>query len=143
LPLPKATPPEPETAHPHTNLSTVTSGPDYISAEELDLLSFFSSEPKQRDADVPWPYNDSLYEANVDGVSLSFAVAPAYKDVRIILKTGEHIVYELNAVGVDDVKYHNDGGRETLEIIVSPRDRLWLRVAPRIQVSHTLAASEA
>ena len=113
------------------------------SAEELDLLGFFGMEPKRMDVDVPWPYNDFLYEVQVGDLSLSFAIAPACKDVRIILKAGNRVVYELNAVGVDDVKYHNDNGRETLEVVISTRDRLWVRVTPTIQLSQELSFGEA
>ncbi len=107
-----------------------------ISAEELDLLTFFECEPKKLDADVPWIYNDLLYECKQEDLSLSFAVAPSYKDVRLILKHREAVLYELNAVGVDDVKYHNDSGRETLEIVINDQDRFWLHLRPSLYISH-------
>jgi len=94
-----------------------------ITAEELELLGFFGVEPKRLDPDVPWPYNDFVYEVQRGDMSLSVAVAPAYKDVRIVWKSGSQALYELNAVGVDDVKYHNDSGRETLEVAISSHNR--------------------
>ena len=33
-----------------------------ISVDELDLLTFFECEPKTLDSDMPWVYNDLLYE---------------------------------------------------------------------------------
>jgi hypothetical protein len=107
-----------------------------ISVEELDLLGFFSVEPTRLDADVPWPYNNFSYAVQQGGLSLTVALAPAYKDVRIILTSGSDAIYELKALGVEDVKYHKDGIRETLEIVLTARDRLWLRVWPSISVSH-------
>jgi len=107
-----------------------------ITAEELELLGFFGVEPKRLDPDVPWPYNDFVYEVQRGDMSLSVAVAPAYKDVRIVCKSGSQALYELNAVGVDDVKYHNDSGRETLEVAISSHDRVWLRIDPLICVMH-------
>lgn len=107
-----------------------------ISADDLDLLTFFECEPKLRDADVPWIYNDALYEFSLGGLSLSCAVAPSYKDVRLILKNGLHILYELNAMNVSDVRCHKDGNREALEIELSDHDRLLVRLKPSISISH-------
>ncbi|WP_172205386.1 hypothetical protein [Niveibacterium sp. COAC-50] len=107
-----------------------------ISADELDLLTFFECEPKLRDADVPWTYNDALYEFSLGELSLSCAVAPSYRDVRIILKSGTHILYELNAMGVADVRYHNEGNRELLEIELGNHDQLWVRLKPAIGICH-------
>jgi hypothetical protein len=109
-----------------------------IRAEEIELLSFFEVEPRRLDKDVPWPYNDFLYEVQRGDLSLSFSVAPAYKDVRIILKKDETQLYELNAVGVEDVIYHNDKGREAVEIVINETDRLWLRVKPEIKLTHEI-----
>ncbi len=111
----------------------------YITAEEWELSSLFGVEPKRLDPGVPWPYNDFVYEVQQSEMSLSVAVAPACKDVRIILKSGSVSLYELNAVKVSDMKYHNDNGRETLEVIITPRDRLWLRVHPSIYISHAVS----
>jgi hypothetical protein len=108
---------------------------DVISAEELELLSFFEVEPKKQDRDVPWPYNDFLYEVAQGDLRLSCAVAPAYKDVRIILKRGGSTLYELNAMDVRDVKYHNDKGKESLAFVLSERETLWLRLKPEISIT--------
>jgi hypothetical protein len=116
---------------------------DDVSVEELELLGFFGVEPKRLDLSVPWPYNDFLYEVKQGEMSLTFAVAPAYRDVRIIWKSGSVSLYELNAVGVEDVKYHNDSGRETIEVAISRRNKLWLRILPNISISHEATEREA
>ena len=107
-----------------------------ITADELELLTFFECEPKKLDADVPWVYNDLLYEFKQDGLALTFSVAPSYKDVRLILKNGDVVLYELNAVGVVDVKYHNDSSVETVEILINSQDRLWVRLKPILSINH-------
>jgi hypothetical protein len=76
-----------------------------ITATEIDLLSFFEVEPKARDEAVPWPYNDFLYETARGRFHISFAVNPAYRDVRFILSVDGQAIYELNALGVTDVRY--------------------------------------
>lgn len=113
----------------------------YISAGETDLLSFFEVEPTPYDVGIPWPYNDFLYEVTRGDVSLSFAIEPASKDVRIIAKRNGEQFYELNAMGIDDVLYHKDQWGEILEIVVNARDRLQLRVKPRIVITHEVSVT--
>ena len=113
-----------------------------ISAEEWEVLSFFEVEPKLADKDVPWPYNEFLYELERGDLFLSCAIAPAYRDVQLILKRGDEKLYELNAMGVDDVKYENQHGIEILEIVLSPRERIRLKVKPQIHIAHH-ASSES
>src|SRR5215471_11705136 len=103
-----------------------------ITASDLDVLSFFEVEPKPRDADVPWPYNDFLYETTRGEFQISFAVAPAYKDVHFILSRNGRRLYELTAVGIDDVRYEKDGSGELLEVLVGPRESLTIRLRPEV-----------
>jgi hypothetical protein len=107
-----------------------------LSIDEYDLVSFFEMEPTPLDPDIPWVYNDSAYEAGDARCHVSFAIAPFVKDVRVVMKLDSVPVYELNAMGVEDVRCHNDKGRESLEIIISSRDSIWLRVKPTISISH-------
>lgn len=109
-----------------------------LSANELDLLTFFECKPELQDKDVVWIYNDALYTFTAGGLSISCAIAPSYKDVRLILKNEKGVLYELNAMGVDDIRYHNDGGRETLEIIIKGSDRLWLYLKPTISITQEI-----
>jgi hypothetical protein len=81
-----------------------------------------------------------LYEIQRGDLSLSCAIAPAYRDVRLILKRGDQTLYELNAVGVDDVKYENRLGTEALEIVLSPRERIRLKVRSQIAIDHRVSS---
>lgn len=107
-----------------------------VSVEEVQLLSFFESAPKLRDPDGPWIYNDALYEASIEGLNVSFALAPSYRDVHILIGIDGRAIYEFNGLGVLDIKYHNDNGGETLEIQIGEHDRLWLKIRPSIRVEH-------
>jgi len=112
-----------------------------ITANDLDLLSFFEVEPTPRDADVPWPYNDFLYETSRGDHRISFAVAPAYKDVHCMLAVGGSTMYELTALGVDDVRYLKDTTGELLEIILSARETVTLRLRPFVRIDHRVAVA--
>lgn len=109
-----------------------------ISAEEWQLISFFGVEPIFRDANVPWCYNDATYKVQQSSLSLSFAIAPAYRDVRIVLEYDGLQIYELNAMSLKDVRYSNEGGTELLDVIFSERNSLMLRIQPRIELSHSV-----
>lgn len=107
-----------------------------ISAQEWQLTSFFEVVPTYPFADDPWPYTEVVYELQRDGLSLSCAIHPSHRDVRIILKKGTDTLYELNAVAVHDVAYIGDPGGETLRVDLTEQESLLLRVSPHIQIAH-------
>ena len=111
-----------------------------ISAEEWELVSFFGALPTDRPADEPWPYTEIVFEVRRGGHRLSCAIAPAYKDVRLVLvseaSASTSPLYELNAVDVVDVACRKDGRTETLEIRLSDKDAVLITVDPAIKLSH-------
>jgi len=113
-----------------------------ITAEEWQLLSFFEAEPKLLDPAEPWCFNDAAYKTADGTVELSFAVAPSYSDVRIILSQNGRTLYELNAMGVHDVVYTNESGAEQLVVQINAGDWLVLSVKPRIFIRHEAQETE-
>lgn len=107
---------------------------DKLTVEELDLMTFFECEPKMADNDVPWHYNDSVYVYSSRGDSVSFAIAPAYKDVRLIFSGTQGAHFEFNAMSVADVRYRSDAGREYLEVILSKTFSMTLCLKPTIRI---------
>ena len=102
---------------------------DGITAKELQLLECFGVEPKLLDPKEPWCYNDAAYLVEVDGLSISFAIQPAYRDMRLIVRRGEQRLYELNATSVTDVRVLDEPGRDLLEVALT--ERSWLRLSLR------------
>lgn len=47
-------------------------------------------------------------------------------------------VFELNPIGIEDVRWHNDSGCERLEIVISDRNMFWLQVKPEICIEQTV-----
>lgn len=109
-----------------------------FSVDPFGLLNLFGVVPVQRDDNVPWVYNDSAYEVTTGRTRVSFAVAPADRDVRIRLWVNGMVLYELNAMGVQDVRLHNDKEREWLEVIMSPRQSIRLRIVPQIAITESV-----
>ncbi len=83
-----------------------------ITATELQLLECFGVEPQLLDPRDPWCYNDAAYLVELDGLSISFAIAPAYRDVRLMVRRCDQRIYELNAMSVTDVRVLDEPGRE-------------------------------
>ena len=109
-----------------------------ISADEWQLLSFFEVEPTPADEDVDWPYNDYLFEIIRGEFELSCSIAPAYRDVRMILTHKGVKLYELNSMGVTDVKYRKEANIESLVIVLSQKESIVLTVNPSISINHNV-----
>jgi len=105
-----------------------------ISAELWELISFFEIEPVIPPGEA-WPYTDAVFVVACNGLSLSCAIAPAYKDVRLIVEAGATRIYELNAMDIDDLRYRRNDGEEFLDICLAKSQVLTLRVKPTIQLS--------
>ena len=112
------------------------------SVKEWELLSLFEVEPELKEPGERWDTNDALYTVTQGELQLSFAIAPYHRDVRIVLSHRGRRVYELNTMSVWDVRYRQEQGAEVLEIILTERDTITLRVKPRIELEQDLAPSE-
>jgi hypothetical protein len=108
------------------------------SATELELLTFFEVAPVFADPLRPWPYTDAVYQASRGDDVLEVAISPADFDIRISSRRDGRTIYELSATAVEDVKYLLDGGRETLEVCLTSRDRLFIRLKPDISIIQSL-----
>ena len=100
-----------------------------VSATELQMLGCFGVEPELLDPDVPWSYNDAVYLVDLDGLTVSFAIQPSYRDVRIIVNRGNQRLFELNAVGVTDVRVIDAPGIDAVEVLLA--NSCWLRMQLR------------
>jgi hypothetical protein len=110
--------------------------PAPITATELELLEFFPDEPALLDPSEDWQYNDAAYSFESGNRRGSFAIAPAYRDVRLVVECGESVIYELNATSVVDLRIHRDKGVPSLEIAIGPTESVFLRLFPAIAVYH-------
>jgi hypothetical protein len=87
------------------------------------------AEPQLLCDEVPWAYNEAVYQVEVDGLAISFVVAPATRDVRLIARRGERRVFELCAVGVADVRVDDERGVDAIKVQLSAGS--WVRVQLR------------
>jgi hypothetical protein len=108
-----------------------------ITATELDLLACFGAEPAPSEADKPWCYVDSTYTTEADGLKVSFKVHPSYKDVELVAAHDDRPLYELKAVGVEDVRVLDFPGCDVFEIRLSKREWLRIRLRPGFGIVHS------
>jgi len=108
-----------------------------MDVNEYQLLSFFGVDPELRDSGVLWCYNDAVYEIQQSGILLKFSIAPAYRDVRIIVECDGRRLYEFNGIEVQNVRYNNDSGVEQLEVLLHDQEMIVLKLKPHIHVSQT------
>jgi hypothetical protein len=102
----------------------------FISAEEWQLLSFFEVEPTKLDAGECWSVNELEYSCPVGDLQVAFRVAPWHKSCELTVDRAGTTFVKLLAESVFDIRYHARDGSEWLEILLSPDERLELRLKP-------------
>jgi hypothetical protein len=104
-------------------------GVSRITATELQLLACFGVEPQLVEPADPWCYNEATYVVEIESYVVSFAVAPAYRDVRITVTRGGRRLFDSSATGVRDVRVIDEPGVDAVEVLLAERSwlRLWLR----------------
>lgn len=102
----------------------------FISAEEWQLLSFFEVEPTKLDVGECWSVNELEYSCPVGDLQVAFRVAPWRKSCELTVERAGTTVVQLLAESVLDIRYHARDGSEWLEILLTPDERLELRLKP-------------
>jgi len=105
-----------------------------ISILEWELLSFFESEHVSRDYANDWWEADSVYMVERGVLKLSCSIFPMHRDVRLILKCGEDIVFEWNVLSLADICYIEEKNRTILKFISTESDYTTLQVKPGILI---------
>ncbi len=106
-----------------------------ITATELEFLACFGVEPTLLEPDNPWCYNDAVYVAEVDGFSISFAVQPGYRDVRLIVRRGGQRVFEFNVVSATDVRIIDERGVDAVEVVLTEHSWWRLQLRPTFEIT--------
>ena len=112
---------------------------NYVSVVELELLSFFEVSPRISIQDPPWPYNEFSYQVALASYDVTFGIWPASKEVSFSISREGMDIYMFKARGVEDVRYHKDADVESLEIVISDKDKIWFRLRPTVLVAQDVA----
>jgi hypothetical protein len=107
-----------------------------ITATELELLACFAVEPTLSEPDKPWWYVDATYRVELEELLVTFKVHPSYKDVELLVVRNDRPVYDLTAIGVEDVRVSNIPGCDTFEIWITTKQLLRIQLRPRLGIVH-------
>ena len=71
----------------------------------------------------------------MDGLSVSLAIQPSDSRMRLIVRRGEQTLFELNAVGVQDLRVVDQRGVDAVDIVLSEHSSLRLQLRPVLEVT--------
>lgn len=103
-----------------------------ISADEYGFLGLFGKDPDRQGLDDTWFFDDSVYELSDGPLTLLFSVLPHVRDVRIVLRMDNRIIYDYSAMGVQDIMI-KDG---SIIVKVSNSESIWVVIKPGIEIKH-------
>lgn len=107
-----------------------------LGIHEWELMTLFG-EPVSREYGDEWFDSDSLYElTDTNGVHITFAIHPIHKDVRITLSSKETTIYDWQSQDLKDIRYLEEKERTIIELLISERDRITVRLTPTILIEH-------
>jgi hypothetical protein len=86
--------------------------------------------------DKPWWYTDSTYKTQADGLKVTFTVQPSHHDIEFIAIRDNRPLYELKAIGVEDVRVLDSPGCDVFEIWLSKKEWLRIQLRPRFGITH-------
>jgi hypothetical protein len=107
-----------------------------ITATELELLACLGAEPTLAEPDKPWCYTDSMYEVTLDDLRVTLTIHPSYHDVEFVAARAGQPLYELKAIGVQDVRVLDFPGCDVFEIWLSKQEWLRVQLRPRFSIKH-------
>ena len=90
----------------------------------------------------PWFLNDAACCVEAEGLSVSFAVHPFHRDVRIVVSRSGHRLFEFNLTGVADVKVIDEPGVDAVEVTITKDSWLRLQLQPVFEVTQSFSRYE-
>lgn len=106
-----------------------------LSVTEAELERFFGGEATRSDTDIPWPYNGLLFTATRHEFRLVLDLKPSYKHVELTVHAGGQLLYQLSSPALEDIRIHPDPTHDTLELVVSQRDSIFVRLSPSVLIT--------
>jgi hypothetical protein len=105
--------------------------------ENFELESFFECEPEVLDKDVPWAYNELLFNIEAENGKLQVKMVTGYELMDVIWKQGEYIVLNLKLKGVQSLQIKDEKKYDTLVASFRSQDvdDLIIKIRPVISVT--------
>ena len=104
--------------------------------EDFELEAFFECEPEVFFDQIPWEYNELIFNAKSENGTLNVEMITGSERVHLIWTQGEHVVCQLDLWGVMDYKVLDKAKYDTL--VMSFRDSevqdLIIKIRPVISI---------
>ena len=111
------------------------------SLTKSDLEHFFGIDSIKTDENVPWPYNGLSFYIQRGESTVTFYVMPSYKYIELSVHVSGDLTYQLVAKRVSNLRLHSDPQHDTLEIVVSDQDSIFVRVSPSVLITQQVSDS--
>ena len=109
---------------------------EQLGVDEFDLIAFFGSNHVSRQFGTEWYDSDSCYEVTTDsGLSLTFAIHPIHRDVRLRLVHHGVEIFDWQATDLDDICCIGKNDQSKLKLIEGPYDFVIVQVDPEIRIT--------
>ena len=113
-----------------------------IGIHEWELIALFG-EHTSREYGDDWFDSDSVYEfTDTNKTHITFAIHPIHKDVRITLSSNEVTIYDWQSQALKDIRFIEEKERSIIELLISERDRITVRLKPTILIEHETKRDE-
>jgi hypothetical protein len=106
-----------------------------LSLTQEDLERFFGTAPSKSDIDVPWPYNGLTFNFSGGPYQVIFYIMPSYRHVELSIRCANELTYQLTASTVSDLRVLGGPTHGTLEIVISSKDSVFIRLLPSVLVA--------
>ena len=108
---------------------------DDLQITEQDLICFFESAHVSRVYGDDWYDSDSVYEKKFDtGMTVTFALHPIHKDMRLCIFQGDKVIYDMQAVSVNDISYIKEKDTDCLKINLNATDWIEVKIKPELEI---------
>jgi hypothetical protein len=113
-----------------------------IGIDEGELNALFGKHTSRVYGD-DWFDSDSVYEfSDSNRIHITFAIHPIHKDVRITLSTKEVTIYDWHSQDLKDIRTIEDKKGTVIELLISDRDTITVRLKPTIFIEHVTKRNE-
>lgn len=106
-----------------------------LSTTEEELERFFGMPPAKSDPEIPWPYSGLLFTVTVGRYRVICDMTPSCKQVELTIQADGELFYQLSSPMLDDIRVHANPTHDTMELVVSPKDSIFLRLSPSVLVT--------
>ena len=103
-----------------------------VTIKDYELHGFFECGPEADD------FGGFTFHVRRGPWLVAFGMSPQTRDVSLAVARDGEQVFEFVGLSVPDVRWHGEGQRERIEIVLGARHSVFLELRPTVAVTHHL-----